>query len=307
MAKSKNNSLYSSAGFKLLLLITIATLSVLGAKNLIENSGSKVLGTNTFIAEGGSDSGSSSPENNTQATIAGPTGTQQKIEPTDTPEVKTPEPTDVPEIHMENLNKVRFESENGKTQLHLEQGNSKLEISNENGNLSIKAKNQDGTELQLQQENSLEKLNEALKDEDVEVGTGAGNLLTIRKGDVQADTHFPISINPTTNTLTITTPAGVKNVTVLPNTAVQNLLQQGVINQVQTTTSATNGAQLQHVTLGLLNNNPVFQVQGSDAQKFLGLIPVNIQKTSFVSAENGKVVQVDETFLNQLLDLLSVQ
>lgn len=306
MAKNKNNSLYSSTGFKFLLLITIATLSVLGLKNLAANSGIGVLGSNTSIAEKGSDSGDSI-SGNTETAQAEPTSIEHKVEPTDIPEVKTPEPTEAPEINMENLNKVRFESENGKTQLHLEQGNSKLEISNENGNLSIKAKRQDGTELQLQQENSLEKLNEALKDEDVQVGTSAGNLLTIRKGDVLANTHFPISINPTTNTLTITTPAGVKNVAVLPNTAVQNLLQQGVINQVQTTASATNGAQLQLITLGLLNNNPVFQVQGTDTQKLLGFIPVNIQKTSFVSAENGKVVQVDETFLNQLLDLLSVK
>ena len=182
--------------------------------------------------------------------------------------------------------------------------NYQLEIKNENGQVSVTAKDTNGNEVQLRT-NSLEKINEALKNSDVQVGTSSANELTIRNGNVEAKTNFPLSINPTTNTLTVTTPAGVKDVAVLPQPAVQNLIQQGVISQVTTTTTATNGAQLQQVTLGLLNNQPVFRVIGVDNKKLLGLLPVDINKTAYVSAQNGQVVQTNESFVSSLIDLLS--
>lgn len=297
MAKGKHkNSVYSTFPFKFLILTTIIAISFLGFKSLVQNNQeNNVLGTTSYLADKGSDSGESSGSSSNTV--------QAQAEPTHAPEIKIPEPTHAPEINMESLGKVQFESENGRTKLHLEQGDSKLEISNEDGKLSIKAKNENGTELQLQEENALEKINEALKDEDVEVGTGSGNLLTIRRGQIEAETHFPLSLDPKTNTLTVTTPAGVKNVTVLPDQAVNNLLRQRFIDRISSQ-SATGAPQ--NIILGLLNNDPTFQINGVDDQKFLGLFPVGIAKTSFVSAVNGQVVKVDETFLNRLLDLFSL-
>lgn len=300
MAKKKN-SLYSTFAFRFLIVTTIVALSFLGLKNLSQNyQDNKVLGTNTLLAEKGSGSGDTSGDSTSGSSND---TTQTQPEPTDAPEIKTPEPTDAPEINMDNLRKVKFESENGRTQLHIEQGDSKLEINNENGKLSIKAKNADGTELQLQEEDSLTKINKALENEDIEVGTESGNLLTIRKGQFQASTHFPLSIDPVTNMLTVTTPAGVKNVAVLPDQAVANLLNNNYIDSVA---SGSATSTTQNIILGLLNNNPAYQINGVSNQKLLGLFPVEIANTSFVSATNGDIIKVDETLFNKLLDLLSL-
>ena len=326
MAKSKdNNSLYSTLGFRFLVLTTIVALALLGFKNLVQNyQNSRVLGTSSYLADrendsdrssGGSGSGSSDSSNtlfNTQTGIVAapttkPMETEDNTEAAKKPEAKTPESAQSRTINMENLEKVQFESENGHTKLRLKQGDNKLEISNETGKLSIKARDANGTELELEDKNTLDKINDALKNEDVEVGTKSGNLLTIRKGEIQAQTRFPLSIDPQTNMLTVTTPAGVKNVTVLPDAAVENLLQQGIIDKVKTTTAAANGGQLKLITLGLLNNEPAFQVAGADNKKLLGLLPVSIDKTTFVSAQTGQVIKVEETLLSRLFDLLSVQ
>lgn len=327
MAKNKSRSLYSAVGFRLLLVTTLTALSVYGLKTFTQSStNNNVLGTSVFIADKGSDSGGSSgggtsdgqsgsgsnsisDSQNTSGSINNsvpppttkPTEVEHKSEPVERPEAKTPEPTKIPEFNTESLNNVEFQTQKGRASLNLEQQNSKLEISNEDGKLSIKAKDENGTETQLHQEDSLEKINEALKDEDIEVGTGSGNLLTIRKGQFEAETHFPLTINPTTNSLTVTTPAGEKTVAVLPDQAVNNLINQKFIDQVASTSAGTG------IVLGLLNNQPAFQIQGTDAKKLLGFLPVDISKTSYVSAENGSVLKTNESIINSILDLLSVQ
>ncbi len=286
MAKKKD-SLYSSLGFKLLTVTTIVSLMLLGVKNLAQNTqNTNVLGDSTFVTE-------NETEHNSQAEVQEPTDTPEPAEIHNENEVKS-------EINMEALNKVEFQSENGKREIHLQQGNSSIEISSEDGHLSVKAKNADGTEVQLQ-ENALDKINEALKDEDVEIATTSGNGFLIRKGQFEAQTHFPLSINPTTNALTVTTPAGVKTVAILPDVAVNNLLRQKYIDEVASSSANTG------IVLGVMNNQPAFQINGVDNKKLLGFISVAIDKTAFVSAQNGQVLKIDESFLSKLLDLLSVQ
>lgn len=310
MAKSKNNSVFSSFGFKFLLLTTIVALSLLGVKNLVSD-GTNVLGTTTFLADKGSDSGSSSEnkvevENKNEDTPE-PTKVENKTE--DKNEVEKIEPTEAPEqeIHtsqfsLNNLKELQVRTEKNKTKIKLDSRGGSFELENEDGKLKIKAKEENGTEFELETE-SLDDINEALLEEGISVASSSGNKLRIRSGEFEAETHFPLSINPTTNTLTVTTPAGVKDVAVLPDQAVKNLLRNKLIDRVASGSATENPT---GIKLGLLGNNPVFQVLGSDDQKLFGLIKVSIKKTSFVSAENGRVVGVDETFINKLLDLLSM-
>lgn len=299
--KKTNKSLYSTAPFRFLVVLTIAAVVVLAGKSLVASyQQTYVLGDSTFVVD------NERPSQNSDNPQPSAPERQQSDQATPKPSEK-PEPTETPqpndtnkEIHVEALNKVEFQSEKGHTQIHLENGNSSIEISSEDGKLSIKAKNENGTEVQLQ-EDSLEKINEALKNEDIEIATTSGRGFLLRKGQFEAETHFPLSINPTTNELTVTTPAGVKIVTVLPDQAVNNLLQKRLIDNVASSSASTG------IVLGLFNNQPTFQINGTDDKKLLGLVPVSVYKTSYVSAQTGQVLQVNETFLNQLLDLLSVQ
>ncbi len=299
MARHHGGTVYSTPYFKILALLTISALLVFGFKTLVTPYQSpNVLGASAFIADNETDG-----QNNPQQVSdhAGQQATPEPTEPRQTPEPQQQEQqNNHQEVNLENLNKVEFQSENGHTQFHLEQGNSSIEISSEGGKLSIKAKEENGTEVQLQ-ENSLDKINEALKNEDIGIATSSGKGLLIRKGQFEAETHFPVSINPTTNQLTVTTPAGVKTVAVLPDEAVNNLLKQKYIDSVASSSANTG------IVLGLLNNEPAFQIQGVDNRNLFGLFPISVDKTSYVSAQNGQVLKVNQTFLSQLLSFLSTQ
>ena len=301
MAK-RNNSLYSTSGFRFLVLTTIVALSLLGFKNLVQNYQSNVLGTTTLLAERGSDSSGSSSEN------------EVKVEDEDTPEpTETEDENEIEEededeeqnisqFSLENLKQLRVRTEPNKIRIRLDSNDSRFELKSEDGRLKIKMKQKGGDEIEVEDE-ALDDINEALEDEGISIASASGNRLRIRRGLFEAETHFPLSINPTTNTLTVTTPAGVKDVAVLPDQAIVNLLRLKFIDKIASGSAEENPT---GIKLGLLGNSPVFQVLGVDEQKLLGFINVSIQKTSFVSAENGNVLRIDETFLNRFLDFFSL-
>jgi hypothetical protein len=67
------------------------------------------------------------------------------------------------------------------------------------------------------------------------------NKVTIRSHDqalvvitnkIAAQTHFPLMVNPETNELIVTTPAGQKVVTILPDKAVQHMLAANVLDVI---------------------------------------------------------------------------
>ena len=305
MAKSKHKkSLYSTSAFKFLLIAALMVLSLAGLKNLAVNyQNDNVLGEASFIADKGSDSGESSGNSGSSDE------NEAEDEDMDTPEPIEAEDEDEAEVEqntsqfsLTNLKDIRVRTEPNKTRIRLDSAGGRIELKSEDGKLKIKVKEQNGAEFELESE-SIDDINEALEEEGISVTSASGNRLRIRRGLFEAETHFPLSINPTTNTLTVTTPAGEKDVAVLPDQAVANLVRLKFIDRIASGSAAENPT---GIKLGLLNNNPVFQVLGVDEQKLLGFINVSVNKISFVSAENGGIVRVDVTFLNRLLDLFSI-
>ncbi len=303
MAKSKHKKpLYSTSAFKFLLLAALMVLSLAGLKNLAVNyQNDNVLGEASFLADEGSDSSS---EDEAEDEIKDEDQeTPEPAEPEETPEAEDEDEDEiVSQFSLSNLKEVQVRTEKNKTRIKLDSRGGSFELENEDGKLKIKVKEQNGAEFELESE-SIDDINEALKEEGISVASASGNRLRIRRGLFEAETHFPLSINPTTNTLTVTTPAGEKDVAVLPDQAVANLVRLKFIDRIASGSAAENPT---GIKLGLLNNNPVFQVLGVDEQKLLGFINVSVNKISFVSAENGGIVRVDVTFLNRLLDLFSI-
>ncbi len=302
MAKSKHKkSLYSASAFRFLLLTTIVAVSLFGVKNLAINyQNNNVLGEASFLADKGSDSRENS----------GSSGSSDENEAEDE-DLDTPEPIEaedeleeqnISQFSLENLKELRVRTEENKTRIRLDSAGGRFELKSEDGKLKIKIKQEDGDEVEIE-DDALDDINEALEDEGISVATSSGNRLRIRRGEFEAETHFPLSINPTTNKLTVTTPAGEKNIAVLPDQAVANLFRLKFIDRIASGSAAENPT---GIKLGLLDNNPVFQILGVDEQKLLGFIAVSVNKVSFVSAENGQIVRVDETFLNRLLDIFSI-
>lgn len=300
MAKSKHRPLYSSSGFRLLLLTTVVALSLLGLKNWAVNyQNNNVLGESSQ-SSGESDSSDSSNDNSSDVELeeAEQTEKPDEIEPSEAPEQEH-----ISSFSFENLKELRVRTEENKIRIRLDSTGGRFELRNEDGKLKIKAREHNGQEFELETE-TLDDINKALEEEDIHLATASGNRLRIRRGLFEAETHFPLSINPTTNTLTVTTPAGEKDVAVLPDQAVENLLRNRLIDRIASGSAEENPT---GIKLGLLGNNPVFQILGVDEQKLLGFIPISINKVSFVSAENGQIIKVDATFLNRLLDFLSIQ
>lgn len=134
------------------------------------------------------------------------------------------------------------------------------------------------------------------------IGTISADEQIIRQGSVAAHTRFPLSIDPQTGALTVTTPAGQKTVTVLPQQALKQLMQHKIIDRLQITSEGSTSGSL---NLTLFDNKPAFEVQGIDDKKLFGIIPVSIPKTSFVSAENGEVMKTTQSFVSHILSAFS--
>lgn len=145
----------------------------------------------------------------------------------------------------------------------------------------------------------------------IKVSTTSGEKFVVQKGTTGAVTEFPLSIDLATNTLSVNTPAGQKNVAVLPDQAVRNLLLANVINRLggQAIVEEAREGSLsnldQVITLGERNGVPVYEIQGISSQKLLGFIPISLNRTVEVSAETGNVVSMQESLLNRALDLIS--
>jgi len=319
---SKSYGRYLVIGFVIAAVLFIAAASYQALKN------ANVLGTSVFLAKDGisGDSGSgdsggtsgggsdaSKPPEQNNNTIS-----NSNLQPTRT---QTPEPREIrtPESRVvkSQLNsitnplppqKVEIQTENHKSEINAAAEGTQVEIKTEdNGSLSFKAKKADGTEIQLET-HALDNINEALKENDIEIGTTSARGFSITNKETKAETEFPISVNLATKTLSVDTPLGQRDLTVLPDQAVQNVLGQKIIDRVsQNSLTGTSGAQLQLVQLRLFANKPVFQVQGIDDKKLFGVLPVAVQKTTLVSAETGQLVKTNTDLINTILNFFSTQ
>lgn len=189
--------------------------------------------------------------------------------------------------------------------LNLEQKGLKMEIEVENGQIKAKAKNDDGKEVELESKDALEQMNDSLENDGIEITGSSGSAVELHKHGVKALTEFPLSIDPTTHELTITTPSGVKQVTILPDQAVENVLKSKVLSDIETEGSTDSAEVTKTTSLTELNNEAVFEIHGVSQKRLLGLFPVGFAKTTFVSATNGDIVQTDESAFNKLLEAIS--
>lgn len=126
-----------------------------------------------------------------------------------------------------------------------------------------------------------------------------GNELEIEQHRVRAKTSFPLTVGQN-NELIVTTPAGTKEVTILPAEAVNRLLQAGVFTQVENIASAGSTATAaSQIELKSERGALVYEVDGVKQANLLGLIPVSTSVQAHISAETGVVTGVSQPwFLN---------
>ncbi|MEK7605902.1 MAG: hypothetical protein AAB478_05280 [Patescibacteria group bacterium] len=216
------------------------------------------------------------------------------------------------EIETSDGQKIKTKVEDdGTTKIEVEHGELKIKYKVVNGQVVKKIEDEDGTEVELDEDEQSELENEAeqeLEDEGIEISSQSGKP-TLRRNGVVASTQFPLSIDVGTNQLIVTTAAGSKAVSILPDEAVQALLATKIVDQIDTTSTTptpdgSSGAGTQ-VDLQIIDGSPVYEMNGTKEYKFLAFIPVTQPVKAVVSAESGQVVGVQKSFITNFIDLLS--
>lgn len=189
---------------------------------------------------------------------------------------------------------VQGSSNNSQNTVNLNDGNTKIQLGTQNSNLFLKAVRADGTKVEIDK-TAFEKIATAIKLETGSEITQKENKFVMKRGDIEAQTKFPVSFNVATKTFTVQTPKGEHEVTILPDEAVQKLMENNIIASAPTS----------QIELTEYNNQPVYEVSGSTKQKMFGFLPINIEKTSVVSAQTGSVVNTNQGIFSRFIDTLS--
>ncbi|MBI2334545.1 hypothetical protein HYU96_01975 [Candidatus Daviesbacteria bacterium] len=175
--------------------------------------------------------------------------------------------------------KIKTEVKDDRQRIDVYSGGVKVRYETRNGRTTIKAETEEGE------------------------GVPEQELFKIKIATVSS--NFPLQVDLNTNQLTVTTPAGTKVVTVLPDQAVQNMLAANVISRLGAPAirEATSAAQV--IQLGLKNNIPVYEIPGIKQFNLLGFIPVDRPITALVSADTGELINTEQSLLTRIIDLLS--
>lgn len=207
--------------------------------------------------------------------------------------------------------RVRTEVRDGRTRTDVYSGGVKVRLERKaDGRLKISAENEAGEEVELG-DDEIFSIRERLETDTIRVGTGEDDSFVFARGNAGAQTQFPLSVNLETNELIVTTPAGERTVTVLPDAAVSNLLVANIIDRLgpDALAAAAQNAELGSVesivNLGERNGVPIYEISGVSDQRLLGFIPVEIERTAVVSAETGEILDINTPILDTLLDTLS--
>lgn len=207
--------------------------------------------------------------------------------------------------------RVRTRVEDGRTRIEAVEGGNKLKFEQRDGRVRLKVETEAGEEFELEENDEV---TVKARDEEQEIKIRSVlNQTIIQRLRVQALTSLPISVNLETNELTISTPAGERIVTVLPDQAVANMLAANAIDEVEGDEAASELLKqaditpLQHVVeLKVHAKGPVYEIKGEKDVRFLGFWRLKVKKTVLVSAETGEVVDTQQTFLDRFFSTLSV-
>ncbi len=210
------------------------------------------------------------------------------------------------------------EVEDGKEKTKVKFQNLKIEFEREGNKVIAKVKDENGEEVELEDDEKdelFQDLEDELSDDDITLATDSANPGFVQKGR-RVRTNFPLSVNPVTGELFVTTPAGEKVVTILPSEAIENMIRAGIMTRTEEPPSpppadeGTGSAQVisddnSAIELAQVNDEPVYIISGIKAQNLLGVVPVDIKIKTYVSTTDGSLMDIEQNFFSKLLDLLS--
>lgn len=243
-------------------------------------------------------------------------GTVLKVELEDEEETQVKADEERTEVRLPGGIRIKTRIEDGKARTDVYQGGTKVRFEREGDRFRIKVEDETGQETEVGEDDILT-IEERADRNQIRVRTfstaadQARNRAIVERLNTQALTDLPLSIDLATNELTVTTPAGERVITVLPDQAVQNMLAANVIDQVggQELASIVQQGGIetldQVITLAEQNGVPIYIVQGVKNHRLLGFIPITTDVTVSVSAETGEVLGTDQSVLDVIVDVFS--
>ncbi len=139
----------------------------------------------------------------------------------------------------------------------------------------------------------------------VKVVSDSGKVALV-KGNAGAVSNFPLTVDPRTNSLTVTTPSGTKTVAILPDAAIRNLVEGKVLDDVTSVAKTGTMASInQLITLEERANVLGYFIEGQKKHLLLGFISIKTDVSAFVSAENGQVVSSSTSLLGRILNKIA--
>jgi len=329
-SKHKRNYKYSFSYSSFIGIVTIIAIFLFAVNTIFsplkQNNTYNTLGTTTYLAKGddsdlsgfgssGSSDSEDDPSGSSDSDSSGPSDSSTKTETRDsTSNIRTQteikEDESLTEVRLSEEERIRTRTKDGRTIIDITAGGVKTRLEYRDDRVIIKAEQEDGEEVELE-DDTIFKIEDRLGANGIKIATAGAEKFVIQRGNTGALTNFPLSIDLSTNSLIVNTPAGEKNVAVLPDQAVQNIIAANIVSRIggQKVVDAALNQNLasisQLVILGLQNGVPVYEINGISDQRLLGFIPVIIEKSVAVSAETGQVVSTQKSLPNQLLDFVS--
>ncbi|OGK44728.1 hypothetical protein A2957_00120 [Candidatus Roizmanbacteria bacterium RIFCSPLOWO2_01_FULL_38_11] len=212
---------------------------------------------------------------------------ETEIRTTDGQRIKT-------KIEDDGTKKIEIEGKNYKLKYVIRDGKLRVEAESENGE-SVDIPDEATSEL----ENSF---NDELEQEGIEIDSSEKEP-TIVKNGFKAKTAFPLTIDPITKALTITTPTGDKQVTILPDQAIANLKASGVLDNIEVADGSSVEGESEIVEY---KNKITYKIKGTKRHRVFGFIAVNLPATVYVSAETGEPFENEQSLLTKIIDSISL-
>ena len=293
----------------LVVVVSITTAILVSQKNSPDVKGTLIAKDDN--GDSGGSSGSGSSGSGSSGSGSGGTSSTSSTKTT-TPEgvrikTETKEDKQKTEIKFGEGEKIKTEIEEGRTRIDVYSGGVKVRYEIRDGRVIVKAATDAGEDIEDQE---LFKIVDRIDKSGIKIATEGGRLIVVRN-QVGASSNFPLQVDLNTNQLIVTTPAGQKVVTVLPDRAVQNMLAANVISRLgpPTIRQAVEGGETttaaQIIQLGLRAGVPVYEIPGIRDFRLLGFIPVSAPATAIVSAETGELLATEQPLLSRIVDLLS--
>lgn len=333
MSSARKKLLVASALFLGLLLVSkttnAGTLTVDPSGKVIVETRGQVLSKGSDDSGSSESSGSSDSSGSSGSSSTSGSGSSEQRTTTTTTggatiETKQKEGEIRTETTLPSGTKIKTREQPDRTRTDVFEGGAKLRLERREDRTIIKLEDEKGEETELPEgtENEIFKIQERADKGQIRVSTLKDRFVFSRE-NIGATTTFPLSVNLKTNELTVTTPAGEKVITVLPDQAIKNMLALNVIDQVKgipftqdVEKSATQaGTALEEVINKFVSTEIkltttregvlAYEIPGTKRTRFLGFINVEIQKTAVVSAETGGLLGTQESLISKVLDLLS--